>query len=130
MKIIREPSTPQGTFGTWYNDDGGILCLTCELPWLENAQEISCIPVGTYQVIPHSSPAHPNVWEVSNVPLRSGILIHNGNTENDSKGCIIVGQYKGIIDGLPAVMDSDITLNMLRNTLPQTFPLTIEWGQS
>src|ERR1700743_2206922 len=99
--LTREQEGPNGTIGELTDEYGNRLCYTCELPWLNNAPQQSCIPTGTYLVVPHNSIAHPNVWELENVPGRSGILIHNGNTENDSKGCIIVGDSVGEIDNLP-----------------------------
>jgi hypothetical protein len=110
-------------------DPGGAhVCFTCELPWRDNAPETSCIPAGIYPCVPHNSPAHPGTWELQNVPNRSEILIHNGNTERDSLGCIVVGNEFGTIDGLPAVLNSQSTLGVLRKTLPQAFQLEIRWA--
>ena len=124
--ITRQPSTPDGTLGEFTDEAGTHICYTCELPWLDNQPQISCIPIGEYQVIPHNSPKHPNVWEISNVPSRSAILIHEGNTEDDVEGCVCVGDEIGEIDGLPAVLHSVSTLNMLRQKLPPSFPLIIK----
>src|SRR6185312_16434521 len=33
-----------------------------ELPWKENAKDISCIPGGTYSLIPYESPRHGSTW--------------------------------------------------------------------
>lgn len=126
MKIQRQPSTDEGTFGEFFDDQGTHICYTAELPWNDNHPETSCIPAGTYQVIPHSSANHPNVWEISEVPSRTAILIHNGNLPlTDSKGCIIVGEFIGTLQDAPAVLNSNATLAMLRNVLPQNFSLEI-----
>lgn len=124
ITLNRFRSDDQGTFGM-LTQDGATLCFTCELPWKDNEAEISCIPPGSYSCSAYSSQNHPNVWTIENVPNRSGILIHNGNTENDSKGCIIVGDKLGNINGLPAVLDSNNTLDMLRSVLSDSFTLTI-----
>lgn len=123
--ITRTKTGPQGTFGMLTDEFGTDLCCTCELPWNANIPDSSCIPAGTYEVIPHNSPEHPATWEITGVPNRSGILIHNGNTENDSLGCVICGDRFGTVDDLPAVMDSDATLAMLRSVLPANFRLEI-----
>lgn len=123
--IQREPSTPDGTLGEWMDEKGNHICYTVELPWADNETDKSCIPCGNYKVIPHNSPAHPNVWEITNVPGRSGILIHAGNSEKDVLGCIAVGDSQGEIKGLPAVFNSVSTLNKLRGELPSDFILTI-----
>lgn len=122
--LDRFRSDAQGTFGMLAKD-GATLCFTCELPWVDNEPMVSCIPPGVYPCMAYSSIAHPDVWIIANVPGRNGILIHNGNTENDSKGCIIIGDKLGKINGLPAVLDSRDTLNMLRLELPNAFTLTI-----
>lgn len=124
--LTRYQSADTGTFGKLTDDNSGFLCYTCELPWYNNMPGKSCIPTGTYAVVKHNSAEHPDTWELLNVPNRVGILIHNGNTEHDSEGCIIVGNPTGIIEGLPAVLHSVDTLNMLRKTLPQSFTLIIK----
>src|ERR1700759_4207737 len=96
--LTRQPSTSDGTFGKITEQNGEIICHTCELAWHDNEPQKSCIPAGTYNVVPHNSTAHPGTWELMDVPDRSGILIHNGNTENDSLGCILVGDSLGTID--------------------------------
>lgn len=122
--ITRAPSTENGTFGI-LSIDGVPTCLTCELPWLNNAPDKSCIPIGSYTAIRHDSPDHPHTWEVQNVPNRTGILLHNGNTKNDSLGCIIVGSSFGTVDSLPAVLNSNTTLANLQEDLPDSFNITI-----
>jgi hypothetical protein len=124
--LVRQSSAINGTLGELLDPSSIHVCYTCELPWLNNTPDQSCIPVGTYTCGPHNTPDHPNVWELANVPGRSGVLIHNGNTEKDSLGCIIVGSAKGTLNGLPAVLNSDVTLNMLRQKLPQQFLLVIQ----
>lgn len=108
------------TYGVLFNGTTP-LCLTLERPWQDNQADISCIPPGTYQCIPHNSPDHPNTWEISNVPNRSEILIHFGNYVSNSSGCVLVGN--GFITN--GIGDSQVTLNALRQTLPQNFTLEI-----
>lgn len=124
--LNREASSNHGTLGEILDAEGNHLCYTLERPWLDNAPQTSCIPTGTYTCVPHNSAAHPHIWELANVPNRDAILIHNGNTENDSLGCIIVGATQGTLGGLPAVLQSNATLAMLQQKLPATFVLTIE----
>ena len=123
--LTRNPSTADGTFGSLADADGNILCVTCELPWLNNVPQISCIPTGAYSCIPHNSSTHPNTWEITEVPNRSEILLHNGNIDTQSKGCIVVGEYMGELNGKPAVLNSVATLDKLRGILPDNFQLII-----
>lgn len=53
----------------------------------------TAIPAGIYRVTMEHSPRFKRVLPyLHNVPHFLGILIHSGNTENDSAGCIIVGR--------------------------------------
>ena len=64
-----------------------------ERPWKDNEPFVSCIPDGEYRLIRRDSPRFgPNVWEVADVPNRTHILIHVGNTSNDVVGCIALGK--------------------------------------
>lgn len=52
----------------------------------------TAIPTGTYKVTLEKSPKFKKILPyLHNVPHFLGILIHEGNTERNSAGCIIVG---------------------------------------
>ena len=71
----------------------GFRCWTVEKPWLDNAVNVSCVPDGKYQMVRHDSPKFgPDVWMLEDVPERSYILIHAGNTAKDVTGCIALGE--------------------------------------
>lgn len=56
----------------------------------------TCIPFGQYKVIINQSPRFKRLMpRLLNVPHFDGILIHNGVTEKNSAGCILVGSYDG-----------------------------------
>lgn len=126
--LERTVSDDNGTFGILTMQGNNKLCMTCELPWKNNQSQISCIPTGTYECIRHNSLKFPNTWELRNVPDRDEILIHTGNTIKDTHGCILVGDKLGTLDDLPAVIDSQNTMKMLRNVLPANFSITITHG--
>ena len=70
------------------------LMYTLEDPWIENRRRISCIPEGRYLCkYKTSSPSGRliDVYLLVNVPGRSGIFIHSGNTIEDTHGCPLVG---------------------------------------
>jgi hypothetical protein len=55
----------------------------------------TAIPTGTYKVIVNISPAKQRLLpRLLDVPGFEGILIHRGNTDADSSGCILVGENK------------------------------------
>jgi hypothetical protein len=124
ITLLRVCTSIKGTFGVMiYN--GMPVCVTCEDPWNDNRKNISCIPDGEYTCETYHSAKYPNVWEVRDVPGRSLILIHNGNTISHTEGCILVGRGFYHMGDLPMVTDSIATLEMLRSQLPSSFKLSI-----
>lgn len=100
---------------------------TLELPWLDNARNISCIPEQTYKVTRHYSPTFKECFLIENVPGRSEILIHAGNFVRNTRGCILIGTAHSNIDndGLIDVINSKIAMQNLLKLLPQQFELII-----
>ncbi len=99
-------------------------CYTLEKPWLDNKINVSAIPDGTYIAKRRHSEKYGHHWILQDVPGRSLILIHIGNYPTDTKGCILVGTYAG--DGKPSVWESRITMNKLRELLPDEFEIVIQ----
>lgn len=110
--LVRHATSDAGTFGTLVI--GALTLETGELPDRDNAEGISSIPAGTYTCKRVHSPRFGEVYEITNVPGRTHVLIHAGNFcgdkskgyKSDVEGCIILGQLLGKIDGQPAVTSS------------------------
>lgn len=95
---------------------------TLELPWRDNKPNISCIPNGEYfcQFMARSSSGkYKNVYHVQDVDGRTAILIHNGNTPDHTRGCILVGMSMGILAGKQAVLNSRTALTKFVNSMNQ-----------
>lgn len=126
VKLHRVISGSEGTFGV-ITFKGQPLCVTCENPWFDNQKNVSCIPAGNYECSSYSGTKHRNIWKLHDVPDRTAIIFHAGNTINDTKGCILPGKNFGIINRMPAVMSSRQAIEMLRRILPKEFDLIITW---
>lgn len=122
IRLTRILQTDVATYGVLSNDNYP-LCVTLELPWLNNEPNASCIPPGQYNVQQFQSTEHGQVWEIMDVPDRSAILLHEGNFPSNSRGCIICAQY--FAGQSATIYNSDITIELLRNVLPPQFTLTI-----
>lgn len=84
-----------------------------ERPWLNNRNNISCIPAGLYEASyleRSGSGKYKNVYNIQRVPGRGGILIHNGNLVHHSKGCLLIGKRRGMLGGRIAVLNSRTAL--------------------
>lgn len=85
------------TIGKLYVDDK-YFCNTLEdtVRDLSKEKKIpgkTAIPYGEYKVVFNWSPKFGrNLPRLLNVPAFEGILIHPGNTADDSAGCILVGR--------------------------------------
>jgi hypothetical protein len=121
-ELTRISQSDEGTFGLLKDENGTQLCVTCEPP---KDREHPCIPVGKYSVIPHNSPKHPHTWELLNVPGRTEILIHPGNTIRDTEGCILVGTSFGWLESGQCITESVRAMNKLRDILPDSFEIDI-----
>ena len=92
--IVRQPSTAKGTEGELLVE-GIHMCYTLERPWLDDAQDISSIPLGVYEVRPcwseHFNALMPHLMDV---PGRSQIMLHPANWVSQLKGCIALGDSR------------------------------------
>lgn len=95
--------------------DGEKICETIERHWIDNQPFISCVPHGTYQLVPFLRGNEDHVYALYNPELnvyinaedrldtndRYSILIHVANWAEELAGCIApgnklsVGRYHG-----------------------------------
>ena len=101
----------------------GVTYHTIEQPWRDDAAFSSCVPDGTYMLMPYESPKHGDTWCLHNpaygiygtappVGARGYCELHAGNWASQLEGCIAPGLSAGtMIDPSlgteqPAVLDS------------------------
>jgi hypothetical protein len=94
ITLNRQPSFEETTLGTLFID-GEFECFTLEDTVRPNGVKIygeTAIPAGRYQVIYVPSQAFGRKMpRLVNIPGFSGVLIHWGNSKEDTLGCIIAG---------------------------------------
>lgn len=97
LRVERLWKKPAYTVGRLFVDEQ-FFCNTLEDPVrdLSNEKKVygkTAIPYGEYKVVYNWSPKFGrNLPRLLNVPAFEGILIHPGNTADDSAGCILVGR--------------------------------------
>lgn len=97
LRVERLWKKPAYTVGRLFVD-GKFFCNTLEdtVRDLSNEKKVygkTAIPYGQYKVVYNWSPKFGrNLPRLLNVPAFEGILIHPGNTADDSAGCILVGR--------------------------------------
>lgn len=131
MLIERQSYGDKQTIGRLFCLDKNLAsvfdCHSLELPWLNNATSISCIPEGKYKVKKRFSKRFGWHFHITDVEGRTWILIHEGNFYTDIEGCILVGSDLKDIDrdGLLDVKDSIPTMDKLMEIMPEEFALNI-----
>lgn len=122
-----------GTFGVIseiIKDTITPFALTLERQWLDNQKSISCIPTGEYICMRVNSPKFGDTFEICNVPNRDHILFHRGNIDDDSHGCVLVGEQFGTLNGSPSIQASKEGYGefMNKNTGLSVFGIKIIWS--
>ena len=116
VTLNRWCTSTMGVFGTL--TIGDFECITVERPWVGNLPTVSCIPAGVYTLRrDYYNTGCYEAFEICDVPGRSRILIHIGNTIRDVKGCVAVGKDLGWVNNLWAVTDSRYTFNRFMDAM-------------
>jgi hypothetical protein len=96
LDLERQVFTARSTRGT-LKINGVFECYTLEdTVRAEKIAGQTAIPAGTYDVIINKSKRFARLLPLLlKVPQFEGVRIHSGNDENDTEGCILVGQTFG-----------------------------------
>ena len=102
-------------------------CKALELPNLRNEPYISRIVAGRYLCKKRHSQKYGWHYHITGVPGRTLILIHPGNYNRDTKGCILLGaEFIDInADGQLDVTSSRKTVAAFEALMPEEFFITI-----
>lgn len=126
VELVRLEESAEGSFGV-LRVSKRVTCVTLEPPDMENAVGRSSIPAQQYRCVRHASPRFGETFAVRDVPGRSAILLHPGNTAQDTAGCILLGERFAPLDGRPAVRGSRAAFTAFMDALRgwDAFHLTI-----
>ena len=127
IELIRVEKAEDLTYGV-LKAGGKTHGLILERAWLGNKPNISCIPEGVYLCERVLSPKFGDTFEVLNVPGRTHILFHSGNTVDDSLGCLLLGKGMGVLKGKRGVVSSRIARDEFMKLMKgkNHFPLQIK----
>jgi hypothetical protein len=146
-RIVRDSATGNPNFGKLTFDEVPDLILDdIELPWVPDPAggpgghpDTSCVPVGVYQLVKHSSAKHPQTWALVNPALnvyhfeedgppgcRFVCLVHPDNVAATLLGCIGPGLSRGTLNGAPAVLSSGTAFARIQAAVPWTDDHTLE----
>lgn len=98
--LVRDSFSLGSTAGVLFVDSRPF-CNTLE-PAISTGKKVKygkgcCIAPGIYSIDFHYSPKFGKyMLTLCGVRGRSGILVHSGNTPNDTSGCILVGKRENI----------------------------------
>jgi hypothetical protein len=92
VRVRRFYSNPVRSLGILMADDK-LLAFTLELP---KAGTMVRIPAGSYALALRPSPKFSPIYghdmiEITGVPRRTEILVHPGDFEKDTHGCLLIG---------------------------------------
>jgi hypothetical protein len=150
LVLTRFAYTPENTQGSLRIEGTGIELYTIERPWIEHDQAggrpfESCIPDGTYDLVPYRRRNGDKVFalvnadlgvyftEAARIPDANGIkhgrykcLVHPGNYVDDVVGCIAPGTSRSIHSNRMMVGSSRAAMQQIMNLVPFERGSTIE----
>lgn len=134
LRLERRLYRPDGIFGDLKDENGNIIAVTLEHAYSDGAGNFRPkVQQGVYQCDRHAPNRLPyETFELQNVPPFqgqdvSGILIHIGNYNKDSIGCVLVGRSVAFINGMKMITRSKEAFENLMNLEKdvQSFQITI-----
>jgi len=123
--IKRIEKSTDGVFGVLLVE-GKAFCCTYELPDKGNERNISCIPKGLYTGMRgYKGNNNSPIISLFGVHGRDEILIHTGNTADDTSGCILVGERFGELNDRRGVLSSKMAFSKLIDAMGKCSAINI-----
>lgn len=99
LKLNRTDFREDGIFGQLLDEADGEVAVTLEHSYdsgLGDGSYAPKLPPGTYQCVRGQHQLHSGppfiTFEITNVPGHTNILLHVGNYNEDSEGCVLLGR--------------------------------------
>ena len=135
VTVSREQTSREhGTFST-IRINVVLFCWGLEPYNYGNLEKVSCIPSGQYLcrrtpsalVSRITDGLFINTFEATYVPLRTKILFHPGNVDEDTEGCLLMGDTLGKLSDKRAILNSGETFRRFMSIMEpyNQFTLTI-----
>lgn len=141
LVLLRDTALPTCTLGVLSVEAQTFQTLEC--PWVPGppggTPGVSCVPVGTYQLIQHDTEAHPRSFALVNpdlhvyhlqvpagLPGRATCLIHIANYVSELRGCIALGMERREVGTQWELNHSRIAVNRFYTLVPWTVGHTLE----
>jgi len=85
-----------GRYSVLSSHDGEVLCWVMERRWRDNTPNVSCVPRGLYELVPHHGEKYQDTWAlegdyVSAAPSdkpRYACVFHQAVFPSDLQGCL------------------------------------------
>lgn len=117
IRLTRFAANPNhGTFGALVVN-AQPLCVTLEPYHRSNEVSISSIPAGVYIIKRRYSKKYGWHFEVTDVEGRTLILIHWGNKDDHTEGCILLGEEFGLLGDDWSVLSSKRAFEEFMNVM-------------
>lgn len=108
VDLIRLEKSEQGLIGV-LRIVGALFCVTLEL-------DTTFLKQGCYHCKRFHGTKWPDTFEIE-VPGHTEVLFHAGNTEADTRGCVLLGSSVGKLKGDRAVLNSGATFRQFMDAL-------------
>lgn len=131
LTLTRKQFRPDGVFGELHDSNGdGFSCVTLEHAYDDgDGGWISKIPDGIYTCQRRLSPKFKyDVFQILKVPNCTFIEIHAGSLDENSEGCVLVGDKLFMLNEAQIILNSRLTFQKLMKMQSglKTFQLTVE----